>query len=258
MARKRTSRKEDRRSSRSEGQQVQRLARRVGSWLTLLVVSVITVLLGFAIGRYVIVNLISDTLGLDATAQTAQTPRTSAAGTSQNTPVSGTTAGQLESGTTAQASSGTSTAATLSSTHNEPTEAPNATSTQQGASSGGAGAPQQSQSSASGGATGESTPNSTVVGSSAQTATPQSTEPSSTQVTSDMLYRVQVGGSTSRGPADELLAALKGTFPDAFVSFGSDFRVQVGAYSSLSGAQEVVDQLAAMGYTEVHVIPVNR
>ena len=75
MARKGKSERKDRRSRTREGRDEYGVTRKLGSFLALVAVSVITVVLGYTIGRYVIVNLIADTLGLETAAQTAPSPR---------------------------------------------------------------------------------------------------------------------------------------------------------------------------------------
>lgn len=251
MARKRRSKRQDRGSQSQEGHDEYGITRKLGSFLALVVVSVITVVVGFAIGRYVIVNVIADTLGLDAPAQTASSSglADSSLGRSTATEVT------VETVKPSQVADGSQTISPQAASSAQ-VQVP-APATSQVSSSGTTPAPSQSASTSSGAQTRAATMSSTPPAANESTA--QASPTSGQQATSSgkVLYRVQVGGYTDRASADQLLAALKGTFPDAYVIFSTDFRVQVGAFSTSETANEVAEQLRAQGYTPVHIVPVN-
>lgn len=255
MARKGKSERKDRRSRTREGRDEYGVTRKLGSFLALVAVSVITVVLGYTIGRYVIVNLIADTLGLETAAQTAPSPR------GDDSPLGRSASAEVTVNTVTETapSAGAAAPGGANATTGEEDGGQSASSAAQVAASGGTSTSTGSTgTSGSGSSTGTSTPGSSNT--SAAQSPQQTPQASSQQATSTgrVLYRVQVGGYADRASADQLLAALKGTFPDAYVVFGTDFRVQVGAYSTPESANEVAEQLRAQGYTEVHIVPVNR
>lgn len=246
MARKRKSQRKDRRTKRKETRDEYGITRKIGSFLTLVAVSVITVVLGFAIGRYVIVNLIADTLGLETTAQTAPRSRVT-----QTNP--GPTSTQVTVNTLTDSGGSTQSSGTTSTAGASGTQAPPSTS--QAASSQTSVTASGSQAASGGSSSGtQAAPSSAPTAQTAAQAPATSSAPSA--ASGKVLYRVQVGGYADRASADQLLSALKGRFPDAYVTFGSDFRVQVGAFSTAEGANELADDLRAQGYT-VHIVPIN-
>lgn len=226
------------------------IARRIGSGLTLLMVSVVTVVLGFIIGRYVIVDVFNESLGVDLTAQTSPINPGSS---SERLPSSGSGAGagNQTASVTPVASSNTSSVP----------QTPNVGSTSQGSQSApiseltpvGTDRPSSPTTPVASPA-----PSAPVQHTPAAPAPAPSTPTATPSAPAGVLYRVQVGGSSERGPAEQLLESLKSTFPDAFITFNTEFRVQVGAYSTLDGAQEVMTRLRSSGHEDVHLITASR
>lgn len=214
--------------------------RRIGAGLTLIVVCTATVLAGYYFGQYIIRGVVTDTLG-----DTPQVARTDVPAAAVDLPHrSGEPTASAPAGVTSSVPEAQPAARDESSTQSVPrAPIPSDQSNSTGTSDG-------SEPAAAPVATGPAVPEQ-------RTQVPPAPVPAQTSGSSEeakVLHRVQVGSFSDRARAEALLLSLSADYPDAFITTsGGDFRVQVGSFSSESGAAEVANKLRAAGHADVHI-----
>lgn len=252
MTEERRARRKNRESTHPGDKPEARALRRIGAVLTLATVCVATIVIGYFVGRTVIQGVVHDTLGATPGSPVAQ-HSSAVANPSDGVPTGSLLPDPARAGD-APPNVATPTAAL-------PTDSPTAhvrdTRAVDDAAvpllTDSAEVPQAEQ--------GNDPPPQALVqpaqstGPTGQGSTASQSGPVS-QPAGRVLHRIQVGGFADRPSAERLLERLQPQYPDAFIVPGPEFRVQVGAFGSKDGADEVVAELAAQGYDNVHVVKV--
>lgn len=74
------------------------------------------------------------------------------------------------------------------------------------------------------------------------------------QVDTGKIYRVQIGAFKEKKNADNLLARVKKSFPDAFIKcIGGYYKVQIGAYRMLDNATKMLEKAERAGFTDAFI-----
>ena len=81
---------------------------------------------------------------------------------------------------------------------------------------------------------------------------PYNADKTQQNVTTDKLYRVQVGAYKNKGNAEKMVKELKAKGYNAIITNTDNlYRVQVGAYKNKSNAQKIVNELKSKGYSAI-------